>query len=323
MTRSQKRTFNQLLIFLIILVLMLTIALLVRRRIEAKEAADSSTSSAQTETVQSPAATTMAWKNGDTSLSFSLGSDGTWYWDGDEEFPLDNTLFTGLASLLSPFSPTKTIASGDTLTADGLNENSPSMTVGFQDGTQTVLTFGAQVPSGTDHYMLRSEDPSKVYVIGGNAPQMISSAVYDLMKLPELPVMNTVYSVMLSSNGNEVLATSTDGSAWQWDGKDISSNQTLTALLVRMELASIAKCENFKPTEAGLALWGMDAPAVTAQFVYDDEQLLTLQIGNQTLDGSGYYIRMNDDTTIYSISAYSLEPILTAAQNGFVDAAQN
>ena len=129
MTRSQKRTFNQLLIFLIILVLMLTIALLVRRRIEAKETADSSTSSAQTETVQSPAATTMAWKNGDTSLSFSLGSDGMWYWDGDEEFPLDNTLFTGLASLLSPFSPTKTIASGDTLTAYGLNENSPSMTV--------------------------------------------------------------------------------------------------------------------------------------------------------------------------------------------------
>ena len=35
MTRSQKRTFNQLLIFLIILILMLTIALLVRRRLEA------------------------------------------------------------------------------------------------------------------------------------------------------------------------------------------------------------------------------------------------------------------------------------------------
>ncbi len=130
--------------------------------------------------------------------------------------------------------------------------------------------------------------------------------------------MNHLYSACISAGWDIlIIGKSLD------INKDISNNQTLSSLLVRMELASIAKCENFKPTEAGLALWGMDAPAVTAQFVYDDEQLLTLQIGNQTLDGSGYYVRMNDDTTIYSISAYSLEPILTAAQNGFVYAAQN
>ena len=320
MTRSQKRTFNQLLIFLIILVLMLTIALLVRRRIEATEAADSSTAPAQTEPVQSVAVTTFAWKNGDNSLTFSLGTNGTWYWDGDKDFPLDNTLFAELASLLSPFSPAKAIASGDTLSAYGLDENSAVMTVGFQDGTQVDLTFGTQVPSSAYHYMLRSDDASKVYVMGGNAPQLLSSAVYDLMQLPDLPVMNTVYSVVLNSNGREVLASSDNGSAWQCDGVNISNNQTLATLLARVELMSIAKCENFKPTEAGLALWGMDAPAVTARFVYDDDQVLTLQIGNQTLDGSGYYVRVNNDTTIYSISAYSLEPIFSAAQNGFADA---
>ena len=62
-------------------------------------------------------------------------------------------------------------------------------------------------------------------------------------------------------------------------------------------------------------------PAVTAQVAYDDEQLLTLQIGSKTLDGSGYYVRINDDTTIYSIDTYTLEPIITAAQQGFVSAA--
>lgn len=321
MTRSQKRTFNQLLIFLIILVLMLTIALLVRRRIEASEPADSSAATSKTETVPSAAVTSMAWKNGDTSLSFSLGADGTWYWDGDKEFPLDNSLITGAASVLSPFSPVKTITSGDTLSAYGFSENSASMTAGFQDGTQVQLTFGAQVPSGTDHYMLRSDKPSTVYVMSGSIPQLLSTAVYDMMVLPELPTMNTIHSIALNSADREVLATSEDGSAWLCGGEDVSGSETLSTLLGQLPYMTLSKCENFKPTAEGLALWGMDVPAVTAQFVYDDEQILTLQIGNQTLDGSGYYVRINDDTTVYSISSYALEPILSAAQNGFVTAA--
>jgi len=67
----------------------------------------------------------------------------------------------------------------------------------------------------------------------------------------------------------------------------------------------------------------MEVPGVIAEVCFDEDQLLTLRIGGQTLDGSGYYVRINDDTTIYSIDTYTLNPIITAAQQGFVPAADD
>ena len=74
------------------------------------------------------------------------------------------------------------------------------------------------------------------------------------------------------------------------------------------------------------AIRSMEAPAVTALISYDGDHLLKLQIGSKTLDGSGYYVRINDDTTIYSINAYDMENIIAVAQYGFAapaDTAQN
>ena len=317
MTRSQKRTFNQLLIFLIILVLMLTIALLVRRRLEANAPGESSDASLQETVPAGAAVSTVSWKSGDTHLSFSLGTGGTWYWDGDDDFPLDSSILEKATAPLYPFAPVKTIASGDALSAYGLNENSPSMTVGFQDGTQVQLTFGSQVPSSEYYYMLRSDETSTVYVMESALPELMSNAVYDMMVLPEIPTMNTMHSIYMHCAGKELLVTSEDGTTWLCDGQDITKNEAFTALVSRLTYMELAKCENFKPSADGLALWGMETPSVTLQVHYDDEQLLMLEIGHKTLDGDGYYVRMNNDTTIYSISSYNIDPILSVAQNGF------
>ena len=324
MTRSQKRTFNQLLIFLIILVLLLTIALLVRRRTEADDTpAGSSAATSQTEQ-QGPPITSLAWNNDDTFLSFSAGEDGVWYWDGDKDFPLDATVLNSMQSALSPIQPMKTFSAGETLDAYGLENSTLSLTVGYQDGTELQLTFGAQAPDGTGYYMLRSDESATVYVVGSTIPSAMDTAVYDMMALPELPAMGTITSISLRSGETELLATSGDGATWLCGGEDVSEN--LTALVEELSSLTLSRCENFKPSADSLAFWGMDAPSVTVQVCYDEDQLLTLQIGGRTLDSSGYYVRVNDDTTIYSISAYSIEPIITAAQQGFsapAAAAQN
>lgn len=322
MTRSQKRTFNQLLIFLIILVLLLTIALLVRRRMEASDAdADSSAASSQTGQTQSPTISALSWHNGDTFQSFSAGEDGAWRWDGDKEFPLDTTVLDGMIKTLSPFTPVKAITAGDTLSAYGLENSSRVLTVEYQDGTSLQLTFGAQAPGSTDYYMLRGDDATTVYVMSSTVPDAMDTTVYDMMTLPVLPDMDSMSSISIESAGKTLTATSEDGSSWLCNGENISTRESLTNLLEALSAMEISRCENFKPSPDGLALWGMDVPAATLQVYYADDQLLTLQVGSQTLDGSGYYVRINDDTTIYSIYAYDIKPILNAAQNGFSDAA--
>ena len=317
MTRSQKRTFNQLLIFLIILALLLTIALLVRRRTEAKDTDADSSTPTQTEQPQGPAITALSWNNGDTFQSFSTAEDGTWRWDGDQEFPLDTAVLNEIINALSPITPVKTISAGDTLSAYGLENSGTVLTVGYQDSTFLQLTFGAQVPGGTDCYMLRSDDTATVYVMNSTIPEAMNTAVYDMMALPELPATEAPSSISLQSAGNDLQITSPNGTTWLCNGADISDSERLTNLVEALSSLTLDRCENFKPSADGLALWGMDAPAVTAQIHYSEDQLLTLQIGSRTLDGSGYYVRVNDDTTIYSIDTYTLEPIITAAQQGF------
>lgn len=321
MTRSQKRTFNQLLIFLIILVLLLTIALLIRRRMAAADTAASSADTSQTEQPQSAAFTSLSWTNGDTLLSFSLGEDGVWYWDGDKDFPLDTTVLDRIMGALSPITSVKTITAGDTLSAYGLADSTLSLTVGYEDETELQLTFGAQAPDSTNYYMLRSDEAGTVYVVSSTIPDAMDTAVYDMMALPSLPAMDALSAISLSSGGKELLATSADGITWLCSGQDISSSEILTSLVDTLSSLTLDRCENFKPSADGLALWGMEAPAVTAEIYFDEDQLLTLEIGSQTLDGSGYYVRVNDDTTIYSIDTYTLEPIITAAQQGFASAA--
>ena len=321
MTRSQKRTFNQLLIFLIILVLLLTIALLVRRRMGTDgTAADSSADTSRTEQPQGSPITSLSWNNGDTFLSFSAGEDGVWRWDGDEDFPLDTTILNSMLSALSPVTPVKSFPAGESLSAYGLANSALSLTAGYQDGTELQLTFGAQAPDGTGHYMLRGDEPGTVYVVSSAIPYAMDTAVYDMMVLPELPTMSTITSISLRSGERELLATSTDVGAWLCGEEDVSGS--ITALVNILSSMTLRRCENFKPSADGLAFWGMDAPAVTVQVCYDEDQLLTLQIGGRTLDGSGYYVRVNSDTTIYSMDANTMEPIITAAQQGFA-ASQN
>ena len=327
MTRSQKRILNQLLIFLIILALMLTIALLIRRRMDRADAdAAASADSSQTEQTNPTVFTAISWTNGETLQSFSKTAEGTWYWDADKDFPLDPTIINSVTDTLSNFQPVKSFAAGEALSAYGLENSNWTLTAAAQDGTTLTLTVGTQVPDRTGYYLLRSDKPNTVYVVDSTIPGAIGTAVYDMMRLPELPSPDTINAIFLNSAGKELSVTSADGVSWTCNGTDVTNNAVLAAMINSLSTLQPERCENFKPSADGLALWGMDAPAVTALISYDGDQLLTLQIGSKTLDGSGYYVRINEDTTIYSINAYDMENIIAVAQYGFAapaDTAQN
>lgn len=327
MTRSQKRILNQLLIFLIILALMLTIALLIRRRMDRTDAdAAASAASSQTEQANTTVFTTVSWTNGETLQSFSKSAEGTWYWDADKDFPLDPTIINNITDALSNFQPVKSFAAGEALSSYGLENSNRTLTAAAQDGATLTLTIGTQAPDGTGYYLLRSDKPDTIYVVGSTLPNTISTTVYDMMRLPKLPSLDTINAISLNSAGKELSVTSVDGSSWICNDIDVTSNAVLAAMINSLSTLQPERCENFKPSADGLALWGMDAPAVTALISYDGDQLLTLQIGSKTLDGSGYYVRINEDTTIYSINAYDMENIIAVAQYGFAapaDTAQN
>ncbi len=67
-------------------------------------------------------------------------------------------------------------------------------------------------------------------------------------------------------------------------------------------------------TAPELSAMGLDAPAETIRLAFVSGAVHTLQVGNLTPTGSGYYVRY-DDSTICVISQYDLDPLIHILQN--------
>ena len=64
--------------------------------------------------------------------------------------------------------------------------------------------------------------------------------------------------------------------------------------------------------------FGSPTAVLTASYVTDSgtEGTLTLTLGAKSVDGDSYYARMDDDTTIYLLSASAVSALVTAASSG-------
>lgn len=336
MSRSPKRMLNRLLIILIILILILLVLLLVKR---SRDAAPSNTGSTSDSTaVSQPEAEevnpfrTLSYTTEERALAFSLGDDGVWYWESDRDFPLDTTVIDSIMQELSAMTPVRTITESDTMEAYGLDEVTMTVSAQQKDGTEIRLFFGDQVSDSTNYYMLNNNDADTVYVVSNAIPSRLGTAIYDMMALPEFPKLpETEYSSVTIRGDVETVLVAFEHSSehdaakppavsWLCNGEDVSENARLKSLIAAISSMKLGTCENFKPSDKAVTLWGLDAPAVTAEINYGTDQRLTLHIGSQTLDGGGYYLRINDDTTIYSMSNDMLKPLLTVAESGLTGA---
>jgi hypothetical protein len=105
---------------------------------------------------------------------------------------------------------------------------------------------------------------------------------------------------------------------WRSGGADVTdSAQSLVSALSAMTLSG---CEDYQPSAEAASICGFDAPAATVVVKYTDdagqEQTLSLSVGTTTVSGDGYYVRINDDSTIYSMTGDSLSAVLAAASDG-------
>ena len=68
---------------------------------------------------------------------------------------------------------------------------------------------------------------------------------------------------------------------------------------------------DYKPTDEAAALCGFDAPQATVTILYlndtGTEGTLTLTFGSENLDQTGYYVRMEGDSTIYQMDTASVD----------------
>lgn len=327
---NQKKT----LLLLVIILAVLAAALLVTRTLKARSAQEAEEAAAAEEAAgvitEEAAYSSLTYDNGSATLSFALDEEGNWIWADDPEFPLDDSTVTAIVELLTGLKPQQTITDGDTLEAYGLDDPFATLTATTPEGETLTLALGNTTTDGTSYYMLMNGEESPVYIIADTLYTYMSKAIYDMCALPEMPILTDERIRSVTIFGTETLVLTPeqeedeDGNtvvSWICGGEDVTDS--VSDVIDELKALNITKCVDYKPTDEAAAICGFDEPVKVAMTYLTDsgaEQTLTLLIGTENLDGTGYYVRVDDDTTIYQMDLDRVDALLSAAQNGLTQA---
>ncbi len=271
--------------------------------------------------------TALTYSNGDTMLSFTVDPEtDRWSWADDPDFPLDDSTVTEICGLVAGLKPQQTLVPEGTMESYQLDDPHAYLTVADAGGTTTTLTFGKTTTDGTSYYALKNGDESTVYIYDGALMEKMAVPIYSMMELPVLPALTgkTLESITFSGEVSTVLtAQRAEGSAeatWRSGGANVTDAPAVQGLLGELEMLTLTRCVDYKPTDEAVSLCGFDAPAAQVEAIYHTEsgaeQSFSLTVGAQTLDGSSRYIRLGGDSTIYETAADSLTNLLAIAANG-------
>lgn len=340
MNRQQQKLLRGLVIAAVVLLAVLAAVLLFKRHSAEKQAEEEAAQEAASAITEDHGYTSLTYTNSTATLSFTQDEDGSWIWADDPEFPLDDSTITYIIQILQSLKPQQTITDGDTLEAYGLDQPSATLTATDAETGETLkLTFGKATTDGASYYMLMNDAESPVYIVSDTLYNYLSTPIYDMCVLPELPVLTeetlnsltiqgAVETTLTAAHNESTSTDETDGEygeetssvTWTSGETDVTDNETLQSLLDELSTLSFTKCADYKPSDEAVELCGFGSPTavLTASYVTDSgtEGTLTLTLGTKNVDGDSYYARMDDDTTIYLLSASAVSALVTAASSG-------
>lgn len=333
MTWKERRTITILTTIVLILAALLLIVLGIRyrqHRADTEGGGDSADTAGPTESLN--AYTALSYNNGSATLSFAQDETGVWTWDADRTFPLDDTTILEILDLLSNWRPQQTLTDQESLDASGLAESTASLTASTASGGTTTLLFGKATTDGTSYYVRLNGDESTVYIVDGAIFQLMSVPIYDMCRLPELPVLmeSRMRSISIQGPTPEEVDTapvttltaqhSETAPSWRSNGANVTDDPSVRALMEDLTALKFAKCVDYAPSDEAAAICGFDSPQAVLRIVYtpdgQEDAELILTVGNRLPDKSGRYVRLHGEAPIYLLETDLLDPLMRIAANG-------
>lgn len=337
MTWRERRLITVLSTILMILVAAVLIVLGIRYRENRaeKEAGAAADPVAVTVTDQD-AYTALFYETENFTLSFTRDELDMWYWDGNEDFPLDDTVITGILKQLTAWDPQQTLTDTEALESSGVGTPTRTLIATTKNGGTTTLAFGRATTDGTSRYVQLNGDETTVYILANTLYDLLDTPIYEMCRLPRLPELtaDVIQSIAISSITEEdgqlapftVLSAqrAEDGSAttWRSNGANVTDDPFVAALLEDLAALTITRCVLFDPSEEAAAICGFDEPAAGLTVIYttgNNDAALTLTIGSRLPDGSGRYVRLGEESTVYFLPTELLDPLMRLASEGLAE----
>jgi hypothetical protein len=227
-------------------------------------------------------------QRGGTAMNFERKSDG-WYMTQPRSQRAEGSALDGLASTLSFVTVDRTFpATPDNLNSFGLKD--PTVTVDFtlNNGTSHELRFGAKDFSASSVYALIDDGkqislmPDSIYASTDKSP--------DDFRDHSLTIVSTAdanFFDLVNSSG-EVSGTKKDTNWTLGKPRSVGGDRSkIDALLGAVGTGQITKFVS--DTNASLAKYGLDKPAVRFQARLADGKSVQLEVGKK--EGADYYAR--------------------------------
>ena len=329
MTWKERRLITVLSVILAILSAALLIVLGIRYRQSRDAVQDPAAQAVQAAQAACSTYASLSVYSGSATLSFSIQEDGTWVWDDDTEFPLDDSTIESMMDLLSDLTPQQVLSDPESLESYELDAPSASISAVKVDQSTVSVTFGKATTDGTSRYAMMNDDASTIYIFADTLYQALQTPIYDMMTLPELPELpeSSISSISIQGPGEDaqpllLAAQHTDDGATTWlsGGEDVTDNASVQALLEDLAQMQIARCVDYRPSDEAASICGFDAPDALVQVTYTpedgSESVWTLTVGTTEPGGTGRYARIGADTTIYLLETALLDPLMRIAAGG-------
>ena len=269
----------------------------------------------------------LSFGEADEPLEFTK-TDGAWSYDGDVDFPLDQSYLTNLESQLSQLTAVRSFEDAEGLKAYGLAEPRLILEASTENGEAFGLSIGDETQ--TEYYAMK-DDSSTIYTISSTLVAAIDHQLIDLVQLEEFPALSesNMTAIVFSGSGRkqelrketlEAEEGEEDAVSYRWtltteEGETVleRDNQTLSRLLDTLSSLQFTACYDYKANEAALTACGLLDP-VTMTVTYDQGASFTLSIGAYDQLSGVYYARLNESRMIHLLDATTAETIVGLAK---------
>ena len=304
--KSMRKKNRGVLILVIVLVLLLAVYFGLRAWNASQEEKAEAEQEAATVHVTDTAAkdiVSLKFNVGNGDLEFSK-EDDQWYYTPDKDFPLQQSYPEDMAEAVGSITADRELTDGDALDAYGLDD--PVYTVEYTDaeGNVTELLFGDM--TGDDYYVMISGSDT-VYTVSSSVIDALNYSLEDMAQLDDYPSIGS---------GNLVKEVITqNGETTTYDSEDEDQAEDIAAVAGGLGAVTLSEAADYSVEDEDLDMYGLDEESrITVEATYtqdddDEEQLLTLYIGNE--DGNGNrYVMINDSRIVYLISDEICDNIL-------------
>ena len=205
------------------------------------------------------------FKSGENEFKFTK-SDDIWKYNGEENFPLDQSAFEEIISKFEKIAADRVLEKPDNISEYGLDDPTVTVSLKDKDGKEQRLQFGDTNSVTSSSYMTLNKDNEKVYMVSSTIVTSLQFDINDLAEKETFPSITDITGVIMERNGQtfSVFKDSSSSTGWTvtgWDGtkKDAGSSQVSE---FTNPITSLSWSSFISQNTEDLSQYGLDNPTI-------------------------------------------------------------